>query len=173
MPLAIRVKLMKVVLMPTITSFGRSRQWNQEHLHRLQRVVHRAIHRCFNVRPQWLQQHHVKRRDMAAFVGWEPVEATLGRQCLNWLGHVARMKKEELPKLALCGWWSGYKIKQRPKFRQQQWIQYLLAQIKTSELDWFRLAQDREAWRREVAETYPAPEMTPAKKSKGQPMEAP
>ena len=31
----------------------------------------------------------------------------------------------------------------RPPMRQQQWLQYLIAQIQATELDWFRLAQDR------------------------------
>ncbi|CAK9099960.1 unnamed protein product [Durusdinium trenchii] len=37
-------------------------------------------------------------------------------------------------------------VTMRDWYRQQQWFQYLLAQIQVTELDWFRLAQDRDAW---------------------------
>ena len=39
--------------------------------------------------------------------------------------------------------------------RQQQWLQYLLAQTQVTELDWFRVAQDREEWKRVVLATFP------------------
>ncbi|CAK9102137.1 Chloride channel protein B [Durusdinium trenchii] len=37
-----------------------------------------------------------------------------------------------------------------------QWLQYLIAQIDVNELDWFRLAQDRDAWKQAVLNAYPA-----------------
>ena len=77
------------------------------------------------------------------------------RQSLFWLGHVARMGCERLPKQALFGWWKGQNIKQHPHMRQQQWFQYLLAQIQVTELDWFRIALDREEWKKVVLTEFP------------------
>ena len=89
------------------------------------------------------------------FAQWEPFEFTIARQSLLWLGHVARMGCERLPKQALFGWCKGHNIRQHPHMRQQQWLQYLLAQIQVTELDWFRVAQDREEWKRVVLATFP------------------
>ena len=62
---------------------------------------------------------------------------------------------ERLPKQALFGWWKGQNIKQHPHMRQQQWFQYLLAQIQVTELDWFRIALDREEWKKVVLTAFP------------------
>ena len=157
MPLSVRFKVMKAVavVMPTLTCFGRSRVWNREHIAKLQRVINYAVRRCFQVRKQWMQDFHVNSRMFCDAAQWEPFEFTIARQTLFWLGHVARMGNERLPTRALFGWWQGHLTTMRPPMRQQQWLQYLIAQVQTTELDWFRLAQDREEWTRVVLATYP------------------
>ena len=62
---------------------------------------------------------------------------------------------ERLPKQALFGWWKGHNTKQHPRMRQQQWFQYVLAQIQVTELDWLRIAQDREEWKQVVLTAFP------------------
>lgn len=155
MPYSIWIKVMKSVLMPSLTCFGRSRVWNREHIMMLQRVVFRAVRQCFQVNRPWLHQNHVNSMQLCTLAQWEPIEFTLARQSLFWLGHVARMGCHRLPKQALFGWWTGHMTQPRPRYRQQQWFQYLLAQIQVTELDWFRLAQDRDAWRQVVLATLP------------------
>ena len=162
MPLHARVKIMKAILMPTLTCFGRTRVWHQEHIMQLQRVVNYAVRRCFNVRKPWMKAHHTNARRLCAFVGWEPFEFTIGRQSLFWLGHVARMGTHRLPKQALFGWWSQHFIQRRPMYRQEQWLNYLLAQIQVNSLDWFRLAQDRDEWKRVVLSTFPVQSLSKA-----------
>lgn len=65
------------------------------------------------------------------------------------------MHKDRLPKQALFGSWTNNKIKQHPPWRQGQWIKHLLTQIQVSEMSWFRLAQDRDAWNQAIQQTYP------------------
>ena len=66
---------------------------------------------------------------------------------LFWLGHVARVGNERLPKRAFFGWWQAHLAKMRPPMRLQQWLQYRVAQVQATELDWCRLAQGRQEWR--------------------------
>ena len=86
---------------------------------------------------------------------WEPFEITISRQCLLWLGHVARMSKDRLPKKALFGFKQENFIRRNPPFRQGSWLRHLLAQIQLSELDWYRVAQDRQAWQNAVLNVFP------------------
>ena len=65
------------------------------------------------------------------------------------------MQVQRLPKQAASGFWEGHKIRVNPAQRQGQWFEFLLAQIQVSQLDWFRLAQDREAWRDAVHAEFP------------------
>ena len=155
MPHTLRVKVMKAVIMPTLTCFGRSRVWNREHIYQLQRVVNYAVQRCLGTRKLWMHNNHVNGDMLCEFAQWEPFEFTIARQSLFWLGYVARMGCERLPKQALFGWWKGHNIKQHPHMRQQQWFQYLLAQIQVTELDWFRIALDREEWKKVVLTAFP------------------
>ena len=97
-----------------------------------------------------MHNNHVNGDMLSEFAQWEPFEFTIARQSLFWLGDVAGMGCERLPKQALFGWWKGHNIKQHPRMRQQQWFQYLLAQIQVTELDWFRIALDREEWKKVV-----------------------
>lgn len=92
----------------------------------------------------WLHQHQVKSMQLCTLAQWEPIEFTLARQSLFWLGHVARMGCHRLPQKVLFGWWTSHMTQPRPRYRKQQSIQYL---IQVTELDWFRLAQDRDGWR--------------------------
>ena len=155
MPHTLRIKVMKAVIMPTLTCFGRSRVWNREQIYQLQRVVNHAVRRCLGTRKLWMHSNHVNGDMLCEFAQWEPFEFTIARQSLFWLGHVARMGCERLPKQALFGWWKGHNIKQHPHMRQQQWFQYLLAQIQVTELDWFRIAMDREEWKKVVLTAFP------------------
>lgn len=86
---------------------------------------------------------------------WEPFEHTLARQSLQWLGHVARMPKELFPKRALFGFWKDHPTKTHPTWRQGQWLKHLLAQVGISEMGWFRLAQDKEAWNQAIFRVFP------------------
>ena len=91
MPYALCVKVMKAVIMPTLTCFGRSRVWNREHIFQLQRVVNHAVRRCLGTRKLWMHNNHVNGAMLCEFAQWEPFEFTMARQSLFWLGHVARM----------------------------------------------------------------------------------
>ncbi|CAJ1439366.1 unnamed protein product [Effrenium voratum] len=159
MPHSIRVKIMKAVIMPTLTCFGRSRAWNQNQVKQMQRIINWAVQRCLLVRHRWKRDNHVNNAMLNELVQWEPFETTIARQSLIWLGHVARMNIRRLPKQALFGFWQGRTARPNAPRGQAQWLRYLLAQIQQSELDWYRVAQNRDEWRQAILTEFPLPKI--------------
>lgn len=131
------------------------RAWTKNQIRQMEQITVWAAQRCLGIHSQWKRTHHVNAALIQEMVQWEPFEHTIARQSLQWIGHVARMHKDRLPKQALFGSWTNNKIKQHPPCRQGQWIKHLLTQIQVSEMSWFRLAQDRDAWNQAIQQTYP------------------
>ena len=131
------------------------RAWTKNQIRQMEQITVWAAQRCLGIHSQWKRTHHVNAALIQEMVQWEPFEHTIARQSLQWIGHVARMHKDRLPKQALFGSWTNNKIKQHPPWRQGQWIKHLLTQIQVSEMSWFRLAQDRDAWNQAIQQTYP------------------
>ena len=110
-PHSLRVKIMKAVIMPTLTCFGKSRSWSPGQIKQMERVINWAAQRCLLIRHSWKRQHHVNSDMIRELVQWEPFATTMARQCLFWLGHVAQMHKSRLPKQALFGFWRDHGIR--------------------------------------------------------------
>ena len=72
--------------------------------------------------------------------------ATYGRH--RWLGHVARMPDERLPKRLLFGT-RGQTAPSKPGRMIQCWPEYVRDDLNKLYIaySWFKLAQDREEWR--------------------------
>ena len=108
LPKNVRVKIMKAVVMPTLTSYGRTRYWNTSLIHQIQRTVNTAVRRCLGMHLKLMAETHVTDQMLCAMTQWEPFLNTMGRQSLLWLGHVARMDNTRLPKQTLFGWSPDY-----------------------------------------------------------------
>ncbi len=68
---------------------------------------------------------------------------------LRWLGHVARMEDQRLPKQLLFGEGTATRPRHGPKRR---WRDLATADIRAQEIpesEWYALAQDREGWRQQ------------------------
>ena len=74
--------------------------------------------------------------------GLAPIDKVIKRETLRWMGHVARMSKERLPKIALFGWRPGVDPEMASKWKDQsRWMRDVLKEAGIPELDWFRAAQ--------------------------------
>ena len=65
---------------------------------------------------------------------------------LRWLGHLARMPDERLPKRVLFGHMDGSGLRGRS---QKQWMDYVREDLHFAGLSitWWRKSQDRAGWR--------------------------
>ena len=100
--LATQLRVVKSTVMPTLTTFGRSRAWARAQVRALQTVQKYALQRAMGLDKMAMHEYHITNLDLHKAAAWEPVRSTLARNTLRWLGHVARVNTNRLPKLA-CG----------------------------------------------------------------------
>ena len=91
---------------------------------------------------QDVREHKIRHDRLYKAACWLPVDKVIKRETLRWLGHVARMKKDRLPKIALFGWRKG--IDQKTVwYDQRRWLKNILKEAQIPEMDWFRAAQSK------------------------------
>ena len=152
---SVRIKVLKAVVKGILFSFCRTRAWQTSQISRMQNIINFAVRRAFNVKLRTLRRNGLTNRIMTGMAQWEPFDQAVRRATLLWVGHVARMTTEQPQKQVLFGWIEGTKAKQRCPFKQAQWINSCLRRANIAEMDWFRLAQNRSAWKRKVLEAFP------------------
>ena len=79
--------------------------------------------------------------------GLKPVELEVRRWRWRWIGHVNRMEKEAVPKVALRWTPDGKRKRGRPK---ETWRRTVEREMKENKITWdltHKLAQDRGQWR--------------------------
>ena len=152
-----RLKVMKAVVTPTLTTFGRSRTWIESQIKKLQRAQNYAVRRAMGVTIWDMREHHYSDDDLRKAAGWETVREALQKRTLIWLGHVARMPKERMVKQVLFGWIRWRTKKAQTARQQTSWIETILLEAKIPIIDWFRRAQDRSGtgWGALVEKTVP------------------
>ena len=152
---SVKIRILKSVVLPTATAFGGTRKWTGNEVLRLQRVVNKGVRRVFGMRQGLMHDHHVSDAALCKAAQWEPVENTLARRSLHWLGRVARMDVSRMPKQALFGWWGGHRRRNHAPMGQRQWLSGLVKRTGLRAIDWFRVAQDKRAWNRIIDASFP------------------
>ena len=75
----------------------------------------------------------------------QPIEETLKKRRLRWLGHVARMDNSRMPKCILFGELDKTRSRHGP---QKRWRDNVVSDTKDRQIvDWCDLAQDCRKWR--------------------------
>ena len=90
-----------------------------------------------------MAQRHVSHDIMRQAVEWPSVDSLIWRATLMWLGHVARLGRERLPKIGIFGWWAGREARAGGATSQLLWLTKVLRDAGIPEMDWFRLAQSK------------------------------
>lgn len=97
-----------------------------------------------------LRQHKIN-ASIRATCKIESVRTLIRYRRLRWLGHLARMHEDRLPKQLLFGSMSsqGLVKADRP---QKGWIDYVREDLSELRLPymWYRIAQDRNEWRQRI-----------------------
>ena len=127
------------------STFGRSRPWTKAQVAAAQAVQNYAIQRCFGLDRLAMREQHTHSEQLHHAARWPTVEQVLMRNTLKWVGHVARMPPDRLPKIALWGQWAEGGNRGSHATLHTQWIKQALQQAEIHEMDWFRLAQNADA----------------------------
>ena len=135
-----KLRVMRCVLEGTLLACRKTRVWSLAQERKANQVLARGIRRClgldrFNMREFGYSDEATSHGSMG------PFSVLLHRAVLNWVGHVARMECNRLPKIALFGRPAGLEEHRSCRQTFPMWVQRLLSKYNIPELDWFRLAQ--------------------------------
>eukprot|EP00435_Cladocopium_sp_Y103_P073129 s129_g42.t1 len=157
-----RLRVMRSILIPTLTTFGRTRSWSKAQIGALQTVQNYALQRVFGLDRLAMHELHITNQQLHNASLWPPVRVILMRQTMRWFGHVCRMPIDRLPKLALFGTWAENTSRPIQSMTQIRWLHEILAAADIHHLDFFRLAQnlDHTKWDRLVNKAFPINRLT-------------
>ena len=150
-----RSQVAKAIVIPILTTFGRSRHWTRRELDAAQRVANYAVRRCMGMDGVNMEEWKIIDKMLYKALKWDSMEDTLCRHT-NWLGHVARMPIYRRPKQVIFGWianttatkgWGSMTI--------SRWYVRVLQNAGVNVLDWYRKAQNRKEWRKTVQTSFP------------------
>ncbi len=79
-----RLKTLRAIVIPTITSFSRSRAWTEAELRQLQRVAHYAVRRAMGMDLFRMADEHISDECMYRVAGWASMGDTIRKLTLQW-----------------------------------------------------------------------------------------
>ena len=137
-----KLRMFKAAILPTLL-YG-SETWAplSKHLKRLQSFVIRCLRIILGVSVKEKRRH----TDIRARANIDTVETMVRKRRLRWLGHVARMDPERIPRqLLVCKFETGRRTVGGQKMR---WADAVTKDLKRCKLDkdWRAIAQDRDKW---------------------------
>ena len=158
-----RLRVMRSIILPSLTSFGRTRAWTKAQIAALQTVQNYALQRVFGLDRLALHELHITNEQLHKAALWPPIRTVLMRQTMLWLGHVCRMPLHRLPKLALFGTWIQNTSNPIRSQNQLTWLHHTLATADIHPLDFFRLAQNLDAtkWEHLIKRAFPISRLPP------------
>lgn len=159
-----RLRVMRSVVIPTLTTFSRSRAWTRAQILMLQKTQNYALQRAFGLDKLAMHELHITNAQLHAAAQWPPIEEVIMEQSLRWLGHVARMPITRLPKLALFGTWLHAGTNSTHINTQTRWLATALTKAEIHHLEFFRLAQNKDTtkWDALLRKAFPKPRLTQA-----------
>ena len=134
---------MRSVVVPTLTTFSRSRAWTRAQILHLQKIQNYALQRAFGLDKLAMHELHITNAQLHAAAQWPFIEDVIMEQSLRWLGHIARMPITRLPKIALFGTWLQAGTNSTHANTQIRWLSSALKKADIHHLEFFRLAQNK------------------------------
>ena len=128
-----------------------SESWTplSKHLKKLNSFHHRCVRIILGIsnRQQWTQR--ISAREILRRWGdTESAEDRVLKRKMEWLGHLARMPDQRMPKAALFGWLPQPRPRGGPRRRWRDVIKKDLKQIDVEETEWYEEAcRSRTGWR--------------------------
>lgn len=123
---------------------------------RIDQFHHRCLRIILGVSRLDQELEHITNTDLRKRWGSNDLLSdVLRHRRLQWLGHVARMPDERLPKQLMFGWLPQTRPAHGPRLRWKDRARSDLATVQAD--DWFATAQDRPEWRQLCKREVPHP----------------
>ena len=148
-----KAKVYSAVVLSTLLYGSETWTTKQIDIQKLESFNNRCLRsiKGINRLEQWKQ--HLSTQQIRLDVGFESsMEELVMKRRLRWLGHIARMPANRLPKKVLYGELAEKRPQHGPKIR---WRDRVKGDLKVTGIDvdnWFDMAQDRGEWRCECAD---------------------
>ena len=91
-------------------------------------------------------ENHLSSDDLLNKLNMSPIDSYVSKRQLRWLGHVARMGYDRLPRKLLSSWVPSKRPKGAPQFTYGRGIYKCLKKCKIEICDWYNSALDRLVW---------------------------
>ena len=112
------------------------------------RVFHaRCVRAMCRVNRLHTRQYRIRTTDLLTRVGLSPIDTYVTRRQLRWLGHVARMDFERLPRKMLTSWVKEKRPRGAPEFTYGRGVYKALKKVNLDRDNWYEAAMDRVKWR--------------------------
>ena len=92
-------------------------------------------------------RHRISTNQLLERLGIKPIVNYVSRRQLSWLGHVARMPIDRLPRKLLSSWVRCRRPRGCPEFTYGRGVYKALRHVNVSKSSWYDLAVDRIAWK--------------------------
>ena len=112
------------------------------------RVFHaRCVRNMCRVTRLHTRLHRISTSDLLKRLNLCRIDQFITRRQLRWLGHVARMDEERLPRKLLTSWVRNKRPRGAPQFTYGRGVMKALKKVDIEKSEWYNAAQDRNAWR--------------------------
>ena len=120
----------------------------REHSKKLEVFHNRCLRAILGITSEQQRKERISSVQVGQMFGMEEsMEDIISARRLRWLGHVARMKEDRLPKKILFGWLPQCRPQHGTKLRWKDRVRKDMKKFNIDEGSWFAAAQDRGWWR--------------------------
>jgi hypothetical protein len=96
------------------------------------------------------REHHIRTEDVLRRLELESLDTYLLRRVARWLGHVARLPFDRLPRKFLSAWIPLPRPRSTPRLHFGTHMRNTLKRINVAPDKWYAKAQDKDKWRETV-----------------------
>ena len=147
--LATKRLVYKAVVLATLLYGSETWTTKRDAVRKLEVFHNRCLRGILGISAMQQRMEHISSVQLAKRFGMEESleDMVMARQ-LCWLGHVARMSEERIPKKVLFGWLPQRRPAHGTKMRWRDRVRRDLRKFHIDENTWFKECQERPVWRR-------------------------
>jgi len=116
-------------------------------LSKLRRFHNYSTRRMCHLSRRYCRFNHISAKHVRRRLGLLDIDTYITRRHLRWLGHVARMPADRLPRRFLTSWVRHKRLRGCPHFTYGRGAKKSLKKFGIPWSSWYHLAQDRDGWR--------------------------